>query len=83
MRANGITYYFNHPYSPDLAPIENCWIAPKATLRKETHWTQEEVEELAVEGWYKLKQKKINAWCDSMPQRLRDVIALKGQLTGW
>ena len=81
--ANGISYYFNHPYSPDLALIENCWIAPKSYLRKSGYYIDEMVKEIALEGWDALKEKKINAWCDSMPQRLRDVIAMKGQLTGW
>ena len=81
--ANGISYYFNHLYSPDLALIENCWIAPKSHLRKSGHYIDEMVKEIALEGWDALKEKKINAWCDSMPQRLRDVIAMKGQLTGW
>jgi hypothetical protein len=22
---NGLKYFFNYPYSPDLSPIENCW----------------------------------------------------------
>ena len=82
-KANNVSYYFNYPYSPNLAPIENCWVAPKATLQKFGHWTEEEVQNLSCEGWHNLKQKKIDAWCDSMPQRLRDVIAAEGQMTAW
>ena len=30
--SNGLISYFNCPGSPDLAPIENCWQAPKQML---------------------------------------------------
>ena len=82
-KENNIYCYFNCPHSPDLAPIENAWAAPKAWLRKFAHYTEEMVKEVALEGWYKLTLNKINYWCDSLPQRLRDVIGLKGQMTTW
>ena len=78
-----VKYYFNAPYSPDLAPIKNGWQAPKAYLRKFEHWTEEMVVEVALEGWHALSKKKINKWCESMPDRLQDVIRLKGQMTAW
>ena len=34
----GLKNYFNCPGSPDLAPIENLWQAPKQVLRKVPHW---------------------------------------------
>ena len=37
---NGLKHYFNCPGSPDLAPIENCWQAPKQALRKVPHWDE-------------------------------------------
>jgi transposase len=83
LQANNHPYYFNCPYSPDLAPIENTWVAPKAWLRKFAHWDTDTVWELAQEGWEALTQEKINMWCDSMPERLRNVIALNGQITAW
>ena len=78
-----VKYYFNYLYSPDLAPIENAWIAPKSYLRKQAHWTEEMVQEVACDGWYAITEKKRRYWCDTMPQRLRDVIRLKGQMTAW
>lgn len=80
---NNVTWYHNCPYSPDLAPIENAWLAPKAWLRKFAHWDDNTVWEVAQEGWEALSQKKINYWVESMPQRLRDVIQLEGQMTAW
>jgi hypothetical protein len=77
-----LKYYFNCASSPDLSPIENCWQALKQTLKKYPHWSDEMTRELIVEGWEALKQKTINKWVDEMPQRLRDVLELDGQLTG-
>ena len=83
LNAHNVSFYTNCPYSPDLAPIENCWLAPQAWLRKWGHWDEFSVREIATEGWNALSQAKVNAWCRSMPQRLRDVIKLKGQLTAY
>lgn len=47
---NGLKHYFNCAYSPDLSPIENAWIAPKAFLRKYGHWDDDSVWALALEG---------------------------------
>lgn len=80
---NNLKHYFNCHDSPDLSPIENCWQAPKQTLKKYPHWDDQMTRELIQEGWDELKQKTINRWVDSMPQRLRDVIQLDGQLTGY
>jgi hypothetical protein len=82
-RDNNVKSYYNCAYSPDLAPIENCWRAPKAWLRKIGHWDDDSVWEVANEGWNALTQKKVNEWCLSMPQRLRDVIKAEGQMTAW
>ena len=78
-----LDYYANCPYSPDLAPIENAWLSPKAYLRKYGHWDDETIWEVANQGWDALTQKKINQWVESMPQRLQSVIDLKGQLTAY
>jgi hypothetical protein len=34
---NGLIYYFNCVSLSDLAPIENCWQAPKQTFKKYPH----------------------------------------------
>lgn len=77
-----LRYYFNCASSPDLAPIENCWQAPKETLKKYPHWDDTTTRELIREGWEGLSFKRINEWVDSMPQRLREVIETDGQLIG-
>ena len=80
---HNIECYFNCPHSPDLAPIENCWRAPKASLRKFAHWDDETVKEVATEGWEGLHQETINRWVEEMPQRLQDCIDSGGQLTAY
>lgn len=81
-KENNLKFFFNCPESPDLAPIENCWIAPKQELKKVPHWEDSTVRELIYEGWAKLHQPTINEWIHGMPQRLKDVIAADGQMTG-
>ena len=80
---HNLRHYFNCPYSPDLAPIENAWRAPKGNLRKFAHWDEETVYGVAKEGWNRLSQQTINSWIDSMPARLQAVIDGKGQMTAY
>lgn len=79
----GLKYYFNCPQSPDLSPIENAWRAPKEAVQQQGHWDDETVWELAQEGWDGLHKKTINKWCRSMPERLRHVVELNGQMTAF
>lgn len=80
---HGVNQYFNCVHSPDLAPIENGWSAPKEKNRIVAHWDDDTTRQLAHEGWNELTQKTINSWCDSMPDRLRAVIQREGQMTGY
>lgn len=79
--AQGLKYYFNCTYSPDLAPIENAWQAPKAALAKTDAWDDDTIWEVAEEAWNKMKQKTINKWVETMPLRLQTVIDMEGQMT--
>ena len=81
-KQHGLEYYFNCPSSSDLSPIENCWLLPKQHLRKISHWDDETTKELIYEGWERVSQDFINERVLSMPQRLRDVIAAEGRMTG-
>jgi hypothetical protein len=81
---NRLKHYWNCPRSTDLAPIENIWGMEKSYMRKYTHWTKEETEELALEAWNEgISQEQINKLVDSMPERLRDVITMDGRMTGY
>ncbi|KAK6364298.1 hypothetical protein LTS17_012293 [Exophiala oligosperma] len=46
----GLKYYFNRVASPDLAPIENVWQAPKQALKKHAHWDDTTTWEVALQG---------------------------------
>ncbi|KAH7117316.1 transposable element Tcb1 transposase [Dactylonectria macrodidyma] len=77
-------HFFSCPQSPDLSPIENCWLVPKQYINRFPHWEVDTVKELlAEEGWKGLSQETINKWLNSIPKRLRHVIKLKGKMTGW
>ena len=58
--SHGLRFYFNCPGSPDFAPIENTWLAVKEGLRRQPHWNNEALKELAEEGWAGLSQKTID-----------------------
>ena len=82
-RQNQLKYYKNYPGSPDLSPIENCWLPPKQYYKKWPKWDDFGSRELIQEGWERYIQPYINAQVLSMPQRLKDVLKLDGQMTGW
>ena len=73
-------YYFNCSQSPDLSIIEDTWQYPKQYVRLRPHWDDELVAELAQKAWDEVPIKWINKLVNSMPQRLRDVIASRGQM---
>jgi hypothetical protein len=79
----GLNTYFNCHNSPDLAPIENCWQAPKSFVRKRPHYDEQTLMELMREGWEHVTIPYINKQVRSMPQRLHDVIEGDGERTGW
>jgi hypothetical protein len=79
---NGLKSYFNTPGSTDLSPIENAWKVPKQHIRRHAVWDDQELRSLAIEAWKSLSQDTINRWIDSMPQRMEDVVAMEGRMTG-
>lgn len=78
---NRLKYYFNCPYSPDLAPIKNCWQAPKQALRKVLHHDDATMRAIMDEGWDNVSKRFINERIDTMPKRLQVVI--DGVMTGY
>ncbi|KAI9668715.1 MAG: hypothetical protein M1829_005255 [Trizodia sp. TS-e1964] len=47
---NKLEHYFNCSSSPDLSPIENCWLPPKQHVWKFPHWDDATTKELIYEG---------------------------------
>lgn len=75
--------YFNCAHSPDLAPIERAWQAPKEELLKYTHWDEATIHRYAQQGWDGLKINTINKWVDQIPDILRAIIRREGQMSGY
>ncbi|KAI8634171.1 hypothetical protein F5Y19DRAFT_202206 [Xylariaceae sp. FL1651] len=78
----GLGLFFDCPGAPNLAPIENVWKSPKTMARRYSIWDEAAMKELAEESWEALDQKTIDEWCDSIPERMFDVIDAKGQYAG-
>lgn len=68
------------PSSPDLNPIEAIWRIIKARLNKRADrlTTAEGVCQQIKEEWSRISQEDILALVDSMPERIRAVIAANG-----
>lgn len=81
-KRHNLHHFFNSSQSPDFSPIEKAWNAPKEFVKKRACWNDEQVMELAEEGWASLKQETINKWIDLIPQIFKDCIALEGAMTG-
>lgn len=75
--------YFNAEMSPDLAPIRRAFRLPRraADVLGMPEWDTGSMEEWCRRGWEGLEQSVVNEWCDSMPDRLREVIACEGRMT--
>ena len=82
-REHGLQHYFNCASSPDLAPIENCWLPPKQWVRQWPHWDDKATRELIMEGWSRVSQQYINEQVLSMPERLQAVVQNGGKMTGY
>jgi hypothetical protein len=77
------------PNSPDLNPIDNCWMLLKQRLRKR-FLTRErrphsivELFEATQEELDLIDQGTIDKWIDEMPRRLQAVLAANGGHTKW
>jgi hypothetical protein len=73
--------------SPDLNPIEHCWRFIKQRLRnRKPHggWTLPQLIEAIHDIWdNELTVDYLNKWIDTMPDRIKEVIARKGGPTRW
>lgn len=66
--------------SPDLNPIENLWYVLKCQIRKRKSppKTKEALIEALKEEWKLIPMEKVRKIIESMPERMRLVIAAKG-----
>ena len=73
------------PCSPDLNPIENVWRILKQKLRnRNPHggWNLTQLKEALMDIWNnEITVEDFNKYIDSMPQRIRKVLARRGAQT--
>jgi transposase len=71
------------PNSPDLNPIENCWIILQMMFRKcfykvkRRPYGVEELFQVAKEEWVAIPQETIDNWIDQMSERTQAVLDAK------
>jgi transposase len=94
IHGKGITYLLQSgvkvlvdfpPKSPDLNPIENIWAVFQKNLNKKlfniTVSTKNDLLELIRDSWKEIPASFIKNCMLSMPQRLKEVIRMKGMQT--
>jgi hypothetical protein len=80
-REHHLQHYFNGSHCPDLVPIEDAWLAMKQFIRKYSYWEPDQIQQLAMEGWYDhVGVEYINRQVMDIPRRLHELIDREGQL---
>ena len=69
------------PFSPDLNPIENIWPRVHALMDRVLPTTDEQVADAFVDSWPQLLLDIFTDFAQSMPARIRAVIAANGDAT--
>ena len=78
---NGIEVLSWAPESPDMNPIENCWILlKKEVIKLPAAKNREELKERIVAAWDNLAKRTdvLQSLCDSMPSRVAELKKSKG-----
>jgi transposase len=70
--------------SPDLNPIENCWNYMKEKLKcKDTGSLPKLIREIKILWTTDLSKEYLKSLSDSMPRRIQQVLAVKGDAIGY
>ncbi len=70
--------------SPDLNPIENCWNYMKEKLKSKDTWSIEKLtREIKILWTTDLSKEYLKSLSYSMPRRIRQVLAVKGDSIGY
>ena len=81
---NGLQFYFNAPKSPDLCILDDCWVPVQKHLARSTFADEQALLNAVKVAWKEqVSQELINSLILSMDSRLREVIALEGQMTAF
>ena len=67
--------------SPDLNPIENCWLVMKEIIAKERPASLDDLKKSIRWQWCHLSKEYLKTLAESMPSRIRKVRAAKGWQT--
>ncbi len=83
LAASGVALLDWPPLSPDLSPIENLWAELKRRVDATRPQTVAELETRSKATWLAIQRDTalIGRMVDSMPSRLREVVARKGGKT--
>jgi transposase len=82
LEGGGVGAVVNWPAnSPDLNPIENLWNWLKNTVAEDLPNTQEELRAALTKAWGSISSTFVRGYIESMPRRLAEVIAHKGNRT--
>jgi transposase len=82
---NGINKMEWPPQSPDLNPIENLWKQLKDAVQKRsaTIKTTADLKKALLEAWDAIESDRWNVLIDSMPDRVKELVKVKGGSTRW
>ena len=67
--------------SPDLNPIENCWHQMKVALKNKDTASVPRLKDELKNLWINMDKDYFLKLADSMPKRICDVLAVKGDMT--
>ena len=69
--------------SPDLNPIEHVWAWMKHQLQDQDNSSISKLEKAIHDLWENLNRNYLNTLIDSVPNKLKEVIARKGKATSY
>ena len=81
LMCNGIEVHDHPPSSPDLNPIEHAWDILDRKISIKDRMNLHTFQAALVREWQAIDKKIIHNLAESMPSRLREVIAMKGRAT--
>ncbi|CAF4494487.1 unnamed protein product [Rotaria socialis] len=78
LNRNGIERLEWPSFSPDLKPIEHLWDEIERRMKKEQPKNEKELKESLTRVWKEVEKKVLKKLVDSVPNRLNEVIRMKG-----
>ena len=68
-------------FSPDMNPIEHLWDEVELRMKKEQSKNEEDLQECLTRVWNGIEKPVLKKLVDSLPNRLNEVIRMKGYST--